>query len=152
MLSASLNKTFPSFHNLRLPTVNIKNVSHLRLLMVRRTLINADCLVVVFAHGAMGHRIDPSWWTHLAIFRSSQCPTTDVKAVVCAILHGMVHIKVPLLLIAQYLMWRQRVSSFYLSGPLPYVQRHITKENVLSALLNKAFLPIYKRVFITLSY
>ena len=31
--------------------------------------------------------IDPSWWTHRAISRSSQCSTTGVtKAVVCVIL------------------------------------------------------------------
>ena len=39
-------------------------------------------------------------WTHWAISRSSQCSTTGVsKAVVCAILSGMEHIKEPLLLI-----------------------------------------------------
>ena len=37
----------------------------------------------VFAHGAVGRQIDPSW----AIFCSSQCPTTSVtKAVVYVIL------------------------------------------------------------------
>ena len=40
-----------------------------------------------FTHGVMGWRIDPSWWTHLAISRSRQCSMTGVaKAVVCAIL------------------------------------------------------------------
>ena len=44
-------------------------------------------MVRAFARGAMGRRIDPSWWTHCAISRSSQCSTTGViKAVVCAIL------------------------------------------------------------------
>ena len=44
-------------------------------------------MVRAFAHGAMGRRIEPSWWTHLVIARSSQCSTTGVtKAVVCAIL------------------------------------------------------------------
>ena len=57
-------------------------------------------MVRAFAHGAMGRRIDPSWWTHRAISRSSQCSMTGVtKAWVCAILSGMVHIKEPLLLI-----------------------------------------------------
>ena len=43
-------------------------------------------MVRAFDHGAMGRRIDPSWWTHWAISRSSQCPTTGVtKAVVCVI-------------------------------------------------------------------
>ena len=49
----------------------------------------ARCSSVVraFAHGAMGCRIDPSWWTHSAISPSSQCTTTGVrKAVVCVIL------------------------------------------------------------------
>ena len=44
-------------------------------------------MVRAFAHGTMGRRIDPSWWTHLTIFRSSQCSTTGVtKAVVCTII------------------------------------------------------------------
>ena len=35
----------------------------------------------------LDHLIDPSWWTHWAISRSSQCSMTGVtKAVVCAIL------------------------------------------------------------------
>ena len=49
----------------------------------------ARCISMVraFTHGAMGHRIDPSWWTHRAISRSSHCSTTGVtKAVVCVIL------------------------------------------------------------------
>ena len=47
-----------------------------------RKLAFARCISVVraFTH-------DPSWWTHQAISRSSQCSTTSVtKAVVCAIL------------------------------------------------------------------
>ena len=44
-------------------------------------------VVRAFAHGAMDRRIDPSWWTHWAISRSSQCSMTGVtKAVVCAVL------------------------------------------------------------------
>ena len=37
--------------------------------------LGARCSSVVraFAHGAMDRRIDPSWWTHWAISRSSQC-------------------------------------------------------------------------------
>ena len=30
------------------------------------------------AHGAMGHRIHPSWWTRSVISHSSQCSTTAV--------------------------------------------------------------------------
>ena len=44
-------------------------------------------------------------------------------------------------------MWRQRISSHYLSGTLPYVRRHITvHKNVLSASLNKTF-PISYSIF-----
>ena len=48
----------------------------------------------MYVHGVMGRQIDHSWWTHWAISRFSQCPTTGViKAVVCVILSGMMHIK-----------------------------------------------------------
>ena len=44
-------------------------------------------VVRAFARSAMDRRIDPSWWNHLAISRSSQCSTTGAtKAVACAIL------------------------------------------------------------------
>ena len=44
-------------------------------------------MIRAFAHGAMGRRIDPLWWTHLSISRSSQCCTTGVtKYMVCVIL------------------------------------------------------------------
>ena len=44
-------------------------------------------MVRAFAHGAMGGHIDPSWWTHRAISRSSQCSMAGItKAVVCAIM------------------------------------------------------------------
>ena len=32
-------------------------------------------MVIAFHHGSMDRRIDPSWWTHLAISRSSPCST-----------------------------------------------------------------------------
>ena len=57
--------------------------------LLSQTVNGARCSSVVraFAHGEMSRRIDPSWWTHGAISRSSQCSTTGVtKAVVCAIL------------------------------------------------------------------
>ena len=43
-------------------------------------ITGARCSSVVrtFAHGVMGRRIDPSWWTHWAISRSSQWSTTGV--------------------------------------------------------------------------
>ena len=41
---------------------------------------------IASAHGEMGSRIDPSWWTHSAISCSSQCSTTGVaKAILYAI-------------------------------------------------------------------
>ena len=78
-------------------------------------------MVRAFAHGAMGHRIDPSWWTHWAISCSIQCPITGVtKAVICVILS--VHIKDPLLLIEKISQYGTAgFLSPYLSGPLPYV-------------------------------
>ena len=49
--------------------------------------VRCSSMVRVFAHGAMGCRIDPSWWTYWAISHSSQCSTTGItKAVVCVIL------------------------------------------------------------------
>ena len=43
--------------------------------------------VRAFAYVTVGRQIDPSWWTHLAISRSSQCSRTGVtKAVICVIL------------------------------------------------------------------
>ena len=56
---------------------------------IRIRVERARCSSVVRAisHSAVGRWIDPSWWTQLAISRSSQCTTTDVtKAVVCVIL------------------------------------------------------------------
>ena len=48
---------------------------------------SCSCVVNAYAHGAMGRLVDPSWWTHWAISRSSQCPTTGVtKDVICVIL------------------------------------------------------------------
>ena len=47
--------------------------------------VRCSSMVRAFTHGAMGHRIDPSWWTHWAISRSSQCSTTYIiKVMVCA--------------------------------------------------------------------
>ena len=59
----------------------------------------------------------------------------------CCTLCGMIHIKEPMLLIEKSSPCGSRSFLFrYLSGPLPYVRRHITvNKNVLSALLNKPF-------------
>ena len=43
-------------------------------------------LVKASSISAMGHWIDPSWWTHWATSRSSQYSTTCKKAVACTIL------------------------------------------------------------------
>ena len=43
-------------------------------LLWKKVSIICQCSSVVraFTHGAMSHRIDPSWWTHWAISRSGQ--------------------------------------------------------------------------------
>ena len=58
---------------------------------------------VAFAHGAVGCRINPSWYNHWAISRSSQCSTTGITKVVVFVnpVCGMMHIKEPLLLIGK---------------------------------------------------
>ena len=49
------------------------------------------------------------------------------KAVVCAVLSGMVNIKEPLLLVGKVAhVATAGFLSRYLNGPLPYVRRHIT--------------------------
>ena len=55
-------------------------------------------MVRAFANGAMGRLVDPSWWIHLVISRSSQC---------C----GMIHIN------------SERVAHVTAAG---FLSRHIT--------------------------
>ena len=115
-MSASLNKTFPSsFFLLFFYCINF--------VIYTRTLIRfrgARCSSVVraFVHGAMGRRIDPSWWTHWAISRFQPVlhDWCNKGCGMCYPVCVMVHIKEPLLLI--------RKSSP--CGPLPYVRPHIT--------------------------
>ena len=47
-------------------TTTIILITTSKYLVEARTRGRARCSFVVraFAHGAMGHRIDPSWWTH----------------------------------------------------------------------------------------
>ena len=79
-------------------------------------------MVKAFAHGVIGRRIDPSWWTHWAISRSSHCPTTGVtKAVVSCLWDDAYKItlaakseRVAHVAAAGFL-------SPYMSGSLPYV-------------------------------
>ena len=58
----------------------------------------------------------------------------------CYPVSGMVHIKKTLLLIGVVHVAAAGLLSRYLNRPLPYVRRHITKQNVWSVSLNKTFL------------
>ena len=51
-------------------------------------------MVRAFAHGAMGHRIDPSWGGPIKLFL---VPASDM----CYPVYGIVHIKEPLLSIGK---------------------------------------------------
>ena len=65
------------------------NTKHCRQFWFYLLSTGARCspMVRAFTHSAMGHRIDPSWWTHWAISCSSQCSMTGVtKAMVWSIL------------------------------------------------------------------
>ena len=70
--------------------MNLRLLEQVKLLLTKYicSKIGARCSFVVraFAHGVMGRRIDPSWWNHWAISRSSQCPTTETK---CNKAYGM---------------------------------------------------------------
>ena len=65
----------------------------------------ARCSSVVraFVYGAMGRRVDPSWWTQIAISFSSQCnkDLCNKGRGMCHPVCGMMHIKEPLLLIGK---------------------------------------------------
>ena len=82
-------------------------------------------MVRAFAHGAMGRRIDPSvdplsYFSFQPVFHDWCNKGRDM----C----NPVHIKEPLLLIGKSSPCGGRgfPLSHYLSGPLPYVRRHIT--------------------------
>ena len=84
--------------------------------------VRCSSVVRAFAHGAMGRRIDPSWWTHEFSFQPVLHDWCNKGRGMCYHVCGMMHIKEPFLLIGKsspcggsgYL-------SRYLSGPLPYV-------------------------------
>ena len=77
-------------------------------------------MVRAFAHGAIGRRIDPSWWSHLS-FQPVLHDWCKKKAVVCYPICVMMHIKEPLLLIGKRnLCGSSGFPSSLLSGPLPY--------------------------------
>ena len=99
-------------------------------------------MVRAFTHCAMGRRIDPSWWTHCAISRSSQCSTSGVTGRgMCHPACGMMHIKEPLLLMGK--------SSPCVGSRFPIflsewsfticLTPYNCKLNVLSVSLNKTF-------------
>ena len=100
-------------------------------------------------HGVIGCWIDPSWWTHWGNSCSSQCSTTGVIKAVSYSVCGMVHIKDPLLLIGKSSLCSGSgfPVSCYLSGPLPYVQCHITVNKMCCASFLSSFLPSFKNTF-----
>ena len=74
----------------------------------------------------------------LFIYRSSQCSMTSVtKAVVCIILSvgWCIYKRTLAANRKEKPMWRQWVSSHYLSGPLPFVWRHITVNKIFPSFL-----------------
>ena len=91
----------------------------------------ARCSSVVraFAHGAMGRRINPSWWNHWAIFLVPASTPRLVQQMPWYVLYCMWDDAYKRILAAN----RRRVAnvagadffSLYRSGPLPYVRRHI---------------------------
>ena len=74
-------------------------------------------------HGAMGHWIDPSWWTNSAISHSSQCSMTGVTK------GGIVHVKELLLLVKESSPSGSGLP-LYLSDLLTYVQSHMNKNKI----------------------
>ena len=95
-------------HNMPWTEVSARHITTCSHSHSLRGAARCSSVVTAFAHGAMGRRIDPSWWTHWAISRSSQCTMTGVtKTGMCNPVCGMVHIKEPLLLIRKSSPWRQ---------------------------------------------
>ena len=79
--------------------------------------VRCSSMVRAFAHGAMDCQIDHHGGP---ISSNSQCSMTGVrKAVVCAVLSGMVHIKEPILLMGKSVV-PAGFFSCYLNGLLPY--------------------------------
>ena len=87
-------------------------------------------MVRAFAHGAMGRRIDPSWGGPTGLFL---VPTSAPRLVyqrswyVLSCLWDVAH-KSILAVISERVAHVSAAGflSHYLSGPLPYVRRHIT--------------------------
>ena len=62
---------------------NGRNLKSVETSLLRGIGARYSSVVRAFAHSTMGRRIDPSWWTHLAISRSNQCSTIGVYYPVC---------------------------------------------------------------------
>ena len=93
---------------------NHKNKCHSKTKVYGQVDMTISCYVCV--HGAMGHGIDPSWWTYFSFQPVMFYP-------VCR----MMHIKEPLLLIGKSSpCGGSGFPIHYLIGPLPYVWCHIT--------------------------
>ena len=50
--------------------------------------VRCSSVVRAFAHGAMCHQIDPSWWTHWQLHRSEMQQSLMVRCIIGSILHG----------------------------------------------------------------
>ena len=85
----------------------------------------ARCSSVVraFTHGAMGREIDPSWGGPIELFLIPACAPQLVYQRPWYVLSCLWDGAFKRTLATN---WKQQVSSRYLNGPLPYVQRHIT--------------------------
>ena len=80
-------------------------------------------MVRAFAHGAVGHLIDPSWWPIELFLIPAIAPRLCYKGRgMCYYVCGMMHIKKNLLPIGKSSPCGDSgFLSRYLSGPLPYV-------------------------------
>ena len=88
-------------------------------------------MVRAFAHGAMGRRIDPSWGGPIELFSRYRPVLHDwcnKGHGMCYPVCGMMHIKRTLAAKSERVAHVAAAGflSRYLSGPLPYVRRHIT--------------------------
>ena len=80
------NKTKVYWNRLRHTELKLPFIVLSELKKKRKKKSGMQSSSVVFVTLAMGRRIDPSWWTHWAISRSSQCSTTGVTNVVVSVI------------------------------------------------------------------
>ena len=62
-----------------LQTIRFGELCTCLLMVISPHGVRCSSVVRAFAHGAMGHQINPSWYTHRAVSVSSQCSTTGIK-------------------------------------------------------------------------